>query len=289
MKRGNDKMYNVNGKKQGLLFVLLSLVGLMIFYILPFGMSIVSVYDGNLQQYAGTYLDLFQSKSFMLAMKNMALFFCISIPILFFLSLSAALAIDLLIKNKIKTASFLFAVNLIPLIVPSIISATVVRIFFEKYGVINGLFVRFGLTPVQWLSSSMAFWILLMLYLWKNYGYCMVVLCGGLQSIDESTLEVARLEGASKLTILFKIMLPQMRSYIYFAITMGMIGIFKVFRESHMLFNDYPHESIYMIQNFINNSFLSLNYNKVVAASVLLIIVFGVFVKLVFFSKGEEI
>ena len=57
------------------------------------------------------------------------------------------------------------------------------------------------------------------------------------------------------------------------------MNIFKMYRESYLLFGDYPHKSVYMIQNFMNNNFQSVNYQRLSAASVLffLLISVGIF------------
>ena len=117
----------------------------------------------------------------------------------------------------------------------------------------------------------------------------MIFFLGGLRSVEKSTIEAARVDGAGKLSILFKIRIPQIISYINFVIMMEVVIMFKYFRESSIIFGVYPHSSIYMIQNYMNNSMNSLNYTKLSCASIILIFFFSIFVLGVLkFSTNKE-
>lgn len=138
--------------------------------------------------------------------------------------------------------------HLLPMIMPSAVIAFLVKTVFA-------------------LNTSRVFILLLLIYLWKNYGYCMVIVFSGIQRVKKEEFEAARLDGAGEITIFRKVVFPQIKSYLLFAVMMGIIGLFKIFRESYMLFGNYPPKSVYMLQNFMNNCFYTLNYNKLAAAS----------------------
>ena len=192
-------------------------------------------------------------------------------------------------KEKNKNGYYLLLLSgiVLPMLIPSSVVAFFIQVFFGRYGVINGMLNQINMKTADWLNSPKVFFILLFIYLWKNYGYCMIILMGGIESIPIETIEAARMEGANGITILRKIILPQIKSYSIFSCMIGIIGIFKVFRESYMLFGNYPNSSIYMIQNFMNNCFYSLNYNRLAAASTIMLIVFTVIV-LAFLYKDNE-
>ena len=194
----------------------------------------------------------------------------------------------LYINNKILYNVFIFF-HLFPMIVPSFIVSFVFKIFFSDYGIINGLLDKINVGRVYWLNSEISLILLIIIYIWKYYGYGMIIILGGLRSVEKSTIEAARVDGAGKLSILFKIRIPQIKSYIIFVIMMEVVNMFKVFRESSILFGDYPHSSIYMIQNYMNNSMNSLNYTKLSCASIILIFFFTIFVLGVLkFSTNKE-
>ena len=127
----------------------------------------------------------------------------------------------------------------------------------------------------QWMGSKTlylqqspyAFWILIALYLWKNCGYCTVILLSALAGIDRAQYEAARCDGAGVWTQIWRITFPQILSSLFFSAIIAIVGVFKIFRESYLLMGEYPHESVYMLQNFINNNMETLNYQRLSAAS----------------------
>lgn len=108
---------------------------------------------------------------------------------------------------------------------------------------------------------------LLALYLWKNCGYCTVILLSALAGIDRAQYELARCDGAGVWTQIWRITFPQILSSLFFSAIIAIVGVFKIFRESYLLMGEYPHESVYMLQNFINNNMETLNYQRLSAAS----------------------
>lgn len=144
------------------------------------------------------------------------------------------------------------------------------------------------MSPVPWLDSGWAFFILAVIFLWKNTGYSMVVIYSGLQGIEKEQLEAAALDGADDRTTFIKVVLPQLSVFIRFVIVMGIMGIFKLYRESYLLMGDSPSDEAYMVQNFLNNNFASLNYDRTIIASVLLFIVVGGLLFVLFGLTGDR-
>ena len=282
MKRMSMKM-KYKSKLYGSAFALISISGFVFFYMYPFIISINKTFSTRTNQYT----SLFSSEAFRLALKNTLEFVGIGIPVLYVLSLLTALAMNRLYSWKVKGRGIILALHVLPMLIPSAVVAFFIQVFFERYGVVNGVLEKLDLSTVDWLYSSKAFLVLMMIYLWKNYGYCMIIMMGGIQSIPSETIEAAKLEGAGKLTILRKIILPQIKTYSIFTCMMGIIGIFKVFRESYMMFGNYPDKSIYMLQNFMNNCFYSLNYNRLATASTIMIGIFSVLVLIMLYQDNE--
>jgi multiple sugar transport system permease protein len=267
-------------------FGFLSFVGFMWFYLVPllYGFFQTLIWPGGGIRWKGfkEYQDLLESGTFRLALGNTGIFVLIGIPVLLGLTILIAYLMDQLMNAKAKGISFWFAVHLLPMILPSVVIAKVLQIFFAQYGVVNGALVQAGLEPVRWLHSEWTFWILCVVFWWKNTGYSMVVLLSGLQNMEPSQKEAASLDGAGKLTIYFRIILPQMMPFIRFIIVMGVIGVFKLYRESYLLLGDSPGDEVYMVQNFLNNNFASLNYNRTLAASAVLFVLIGAVLILLF-------
>ena len=98
----------------------------------------------------------------------------------------------------------------------------------------------------------------------------MILFMSGLSSIPRDQIEVARLESATEGQIFWKIKIRYLSSTIMFVIIMSLINSFKVFREVYLLTGDYPYNSLYMMQHFMNNTFQSLDYQKLSAAAIIM-------------------
>ena len=119
----------------------------------------------------------------------------------------------------------------------------------------------------------------------KNTGYAVILLLSGLNTIPDELFDAASIDGASSFHKLKYITLPQMWYSFFFATVFSLINAFKCFREIFLIGGTYPHDSIYMLQHFINNSFEKMNYPKLAVASILFLAVivmfFAVFYRLV--------
>ena len=133
----------------------------------------------------------------------------------------------------------------------------------------------------------------MLLFLWKNLGYNMILFMAGLANIPKELLEVADVEGASELYKFFAIKLRYLSPTVMFVTILSLINSFKVFREVYLLAGDYPYEKLYMLQHFMNNTFRSLDYQKLSAAAVIMAVVMVVLIALLFkvedwFGKDVE-
>ncbi|MCH5345034.1 MAG: sugar ABC transporter permease [Acetatifactor sp.] len=281
MKKKNDGI--------AVLFVLPLFFGIFLFYYFPFFTTIKESFWSDVG-FIGIYeyKKLFLSEAFRLSIRNMTFFSLTSIPLLFILALSTALSMRFLNLKKCKIVSVLFLLHLLPMLIPSAVITVVLKIFLETYGVLNGFLVEHGKESIDFLYSKYDIIILEGIYLWKNYGYCMIVLYGGINGVPEETIESAKLDGAGNFTILIHIILPQIRSFLLFVGSLGIVGVFKIFREEYLLFGKYPYDSVYMLQNFINNKLYAMDYGSLSAASLILILSFSVLIYFIFIKKGKE-
>ena len=110
------------------------------------------------------------------------------------------------------------------------------------------------------------------MFLWKNLGYNMILFMAALAGIPKDILEVAELEGAGRIYQFFHIKLRYLSPTIVFVLILSMINSFKIFREVYLLTGDYPYDKLYMLQHFMNNTFLSLDYQKLSSAAILICI-----------------
>src|SRR5699024_5309679 len=131
----------------------------------------------------------------------------------------------------------------------------------------------FGVGAIDWLKSDQAQVVVILLFLWKNLGYNMILFMASLSNIPRDLLEVADIEAASPWYKFVRIKLRYLSPTVLFVTILSLINSFKVFREIYLLTGSYPYETLYMLQHFMNNTFQSLDYQKLSAAAVLMAIV----------------
>ena len=240
----------------------------MIFFIIPFGIVVRYSLVNNpvKKEYVGmdNYKTLMQNDAFRKAMQNTAFFSAIAVPLAVILSLGLAIILERNIRGK----SVLRTIFLSPLMVPTASVVLVWQGLFHNNGTINQLSEMFGGEPVDWLSSSKGQIAIIAMFLWKNLGYNMILFMSALSNIPKDILEVAELEGAGGLYKFIHIKLRYLSPTILFVFILSMINSFKIFREVYLLTGNYPHNKLYMLQHFMNNTFNQLDYQKLSAAAV---------------------
>lgn len=266
----------------GILFALPSLSGFALFFIVPFTMSLFYCFTEGIgrTRFVGlkNFESLLRSESFLLAAKNTLIFNAIGVPLIMLLSLGFAL----LLNTGIKGLSFYRSCFILPLVVPVASVILVWQILFHEHGALSQLLQHFGLPAVDWINSKWSLAVLVLLYIWKNCGYNVVLFLAGLNSIPREYYESARIDGAGLWTCFTQITLPFITPTGFFVLVLSIINSLKVFRESYQLAGNYPDMHIYMLQNFMNNNFANLNYQRLSAAAFLIFVVIGLMVLALF-------
>lgn len=161
------------------------------------------------------------------------------------------------------------------------------QVLFHYNGAVNDIRSVFGLAKVDWLKSNAALVVIVILFLWKNLGYNMILFMAALASVPKDILEVARLESATPLQTFFYIKVRYLSSTILFVTIMSLISSFKIFREVYLLTGDHPYDSIYTLQHFMNNKFKTLDYQTLSAAAILMSIVMIVIIGILFIVESR--
>lgn len=252
----------------GLLFLLPSLLGVCLFVLIPFADVVRRSFASAItEEWVGlkNYGNALGTLAFQLACRNTLRFLLCCMPPLLILSLlvGAFLQRERALGQELKNA-FLF-----PMAIPVASVALVWQALFHQNGLINGLCVRFGASPVNWMNSPAAFWVLVGSYLWKNLGYDIVLWMAGLSGIPEPLYEAARIDGAGEWTLFWKITLPCLLPTFSTVSVLSLLNSFKVFREAYLVAGDYPHESMYLLQHLFNNWFRDLSFDRMAAGAVM--------------------
>lgn len=256
----------------GYALVLPLLCGCMLFYAIPFALVALSsvVRGGGFgQSFVGTqnYEDLLKNDVFRMALGNTVKFLILGLVLILVISY----AIALLLRRPTAGSKVLRSVVMLPYVLPVVGTVLLVDLLFTESGLMNEMLKALHLPVQDWLHSGSAFWVALGIYLWKNTGYCVLILLSGLVGIPREHHDAAQLDGAGPWQRFRHITVPQMWYSVFFAGVFSLINAFKCFREIFLIGGKHPHSSIYMLQHFINNSFQKLGYAKTAAASLLLI------------------
>lgn len=247
----------------GLLLAAPAVMGLLAFLVLPFGYTFLRSFTSGLGwgRFVGVenYAQLFGNRLFLLALKNTFLFLACGLALILPLSLFLAL----LLQKTGKWGKGLAMALLFPMVLPVSAIVIVVNLVFAENGLLSQL-----TGPTPWMDSPFAFVILLGLYLWKNVGIGVVILLAGLTTIPGELYESANMDGAGKWTRLTKVTLPMLRPELLVVTILSSLNAFKNFREAFVLGGDHPHESIYMLQHFMNNNFENMNFPRLSVAAV---------------------
>lgn len=260
------KLQTKNALK-GFSLILPLLLGCLVFYGLPFLLVVwYSLFQGGRFTALDTYIRLLENEVFRIALKNT--FGFLAVGLLLILTISYAIA--LLLRDPVRRSSALQSVVLLPFVMPVVGTVVLVDVLFAETGLWSKIYMALGLPVADWLRSDSAFWIAVGLYLWKNTGYCVLILLSGLVTVPQEHYDAAALDGASAWQRFLHITVPQMWYSVFFGGVFSLINAFKCFREIFLIGGDTPGESLYMLQHFINNSFQKLSYGKMAAASILL-------------------
>lgn len=265
-------------------FLLLSLIGVMIFVLIPFADSVRrSFCAAATGEFVGVqnFKTIFGNEAFALAVKNTVLFTIVCLPILIIFSFFISYALC-----KLKYIRLIKSALLFPLAVPTATLVLVWQILFDDAGYINSIITELGGTEIRFLHSSAAFWVLVGSYVWKNLGYTVLLWITGMMSISTSLIDAAKVDGANEQQCLFRIILPNLKPTLYTITIISFLNSFKVFREAYLVAGSYPHDSMYLLQHLFNNWFVNMELDKMAAAAVC---VFGVvFLAIVFLQRAWD-
>ncbi len=264
-----------------------SFLGVMVFFILPFIVVIYySLIDNPISAnfvFLDNYSSIMGNTSFRTAVRNTFTFAAVAVPLAVVLSLLLAIVLESKLPFRSQFRTFFLS----PMMVPVASIVLIWQVLFHYNGAVNETLVKLGGSKIDWMKSDYALIVIVILFLWKNLGYNMILFMAALASIPKDILEVARLESATPLQTFFHIKIRYLSSSLLFVTIMSLINSFKIFREVYLLTGDYPYDSIYTLQHFMNNKFRSLDYQTLSAAAILMSMVMIVIIGLLFIAENH--
>jgi multiple sugar transport system permease protein len=269
------------------LFLLPSLIGVLLFYVIPFGYSFYYALIDNMgtQKFVGmqNFKDTLTNELFQSAAMNTVVFIGLSVP----LGVGIGLALSLCLRRMKGKKAVAATALLLPLVVPSGTIVYFWKVLFDSNGLWQKFLLQLGL-PHEWVSQNQwTMGILVVVFLWKNVSYNIVLFWSGLNWIPEIYYEQARLEGASSWQQFCHITWVYLSPTTFVVLLMSIVNSFKVFKEVYMLYGAYPSPDIYMLQHYMNNQFLSLNMQKLSSAAYILFLVLGIILLILFYAQKK--
>ena len=278
---------NKRERLRDLAFLSPSLIGVAVFFIVPFFVIVYYSMVNNPIQHQFVFLDnfiaLFKNSAFRTASKNTLFFSLIAVPLAVVLPFLLAEMLEARIPMKSQFRTFFLS----PMMVPVASVVLIWQVIFANNGAMNDFLALFGVERIDWLKSSQAQIVVVTMYLWKNIGYNMILFMAGLANIPRELIEVADIDGATPWFKFQNITLRYLSPTILFVTILSLINSFKVFREVYLLTGEYPVESLYMLQHFMNNTFKALDYQKLSAAAVLMALVMVGIIALLFIFEDK--
>jgi multiple sugar transport system permease protein len=185
------------------------------------------------------YLQVLRNPDFWRALGNTLFFVLVGGP----LSVAASLVAALLVNSKLTRLPGLFrSIFFMPVVTTLVAVAIVWRyLYHPQYGLLNWVLGAAGLPAVDWLGDPhWAMFAIIVMSVWKNFGYNMLIFVAGLQSIPEELYEAAHLDGAGGWARFRHVTLPSLGPTFLFVGVMTMIGNFQLFAEPYVMTQGGP-------------------------------------------------
>lgn len=273
------------------LFLLPSMSGFFIFILVPilasFGISFTDWDLISSIHFVGikNYMEVFRDAAFWQSFKNTLGFILGYLPLVTIFGLLAAL----LVNSKIKFKSMFRGIYFLPVVTSWVAVSLVWKwLFNPSYGLLNYLLSLININGPQWLEDPKTAMIAIILTsVWKDIGFIMVLYLGGLQGIDLSYYEAAKIDGASEQQQFWKITLPLLKKTTFFVLTISLINSFQVFDQVNIMTGGGPgNATSVVVQSVYNHAFRYFQMGYATAESWILFIV--ILVVTIIQMKGQK-
>jgi multiple sugar transport system permease protein len=238
------------GGRAGRLFVLPAVALITLFFFVPVAAAFLlsftdfDIYSiGNLAnaRVVGlrNYIQLFHNPEFWSAAGNTFYFALVGGPLTVAASLGAALLVN---AKAVRFKGFFRTVYFVPFVTTLVAVAIVWRyLYHPRYGLLNYMLGWVGVAPIDWLGDPRwAMPAIILLAVWKNFGYNMLIFIAGLQAVPDELYEAARIDGAGALRQFRNITLPMLAPTFFFGGVVTMIGYFQLFAEPNVMTQGGP-------------------------------------------------
>ena len=262
-------------------FVTPALLVIGVFFLLPVVVAVaLSLTDFDIYALADlrnlrlvgldNYLQMLSTPLFWQALGNTLYFVVVGVPLSLLVSLGAAL----LLHSKLARCKAFFRTALFAPVVTTLVAVAVVwrYLFHTRYGMVNYALDRIGVGHLDWLGDPhLAMPTIILLAVWKNFGFNMVIFLANLQAIPVELYEAARVDGASSLRQLAHITLPMLGPALLLTGVLTTAGYFQLFAEPYVMTQGGPLRStVSVLYLMYEEGFKWWNFGVASAVSLLL-------------------
>jgi len=266
------------------LFLAPALLAIGVFFFVPVAAAFLlsftdfDIYSlGNFQyaRFIGlrNYLQLASDPLFWVALKNTLFFLIVGGP----LSIAASLTAALMLQPKFIRLKGLFRTAYFAPVVTTLVAVAVVWrfVYHPRFGLLNYALSWIGIGPIDWLGDPhWAMPAIILMAVWKNFGYNMIIFIAGLQNIPEELYEAAAIDGAGRVQQFTRVTLPMLAPTTLFVSIITMIGYFQLFAEPYVMTQGGPLQSTVSVLYFMyEEGFKWWNLGSASAVAFLLFIV----------------
>lgn len=258
----------------GILLLLPSLGGVILITLYPLVKTIVQSFFSGLGKgnFVGlrNFYGLINNDAFTLAIRNTGRFYLIALPLIVIFPLVMALMFSgtYIIDRIFKDSMYL------TILLPTASLMTVISLLFSSGGLLSdAVALLLGLDADKLYDSRFAFVLLIALFVYKYGGFNFLIYQIALARIPKEYYEEAMISGAGRLKCIWYITLPSILPVFPVIIMLSILNSYKIYREAYLIGGNYPDDSIYLIQHFINNNFINMNYDRLCAVTVVILAV----------------
>ncbi len=234
--------------RTAIILLLPAIIGIVVFSFIPIGQALsTSFYDAPLLSRQRTFVGLdnyaaaLRDPVFIRSLVNTLLYAVGTLV----LQVMVALGLALLIRDRLPGLAFFRSAYFLPVITSLVVVSTVWKVMYNtNNGLINSVLQTFGLPGQPWLTSpTLALPSLIIMGTWKEVGFSMLVLLGGLNNIPAELYEAANIDGARAWNRFWKVTLPLLRRPMLFVVVLSTINAFKVFTPVYLMTLGGPLDS----------------------------------------------
>ena len=264
---------------KGYLFILPNFIGFFVFMALPIIMGLVisfTDYNGFSQfNLVGlkNNLDMFYDEYFTVSQKNNLVYTLVTVPGTIVFALLLAVGVNKGIKGSSLFKTMFFLPNISSMVAVGIVWA---MIFNPTQGPLNQVLMALGVAnPPQWLSATKtALGSVMVVAIWKQAGYYMIIILAGLQSIPSQLYEAASIDGANSVEKFFKITLPMLSPTMFMVTILSIINSFQVFDLVNIMTQGGPGRSTnVLVYRIYQEGFQKLQFGYASAMAYFLFII----------------